>query len=178
MCGLNPTDADVLVSHRTQASAVEQVFGVEDERTLQELFDAIKIQGTKFGPPGADHQGVGAFGGGIRGITIVDRSIQLQRAALLRILEGDPSPTPLKVQPRTSLIRAGLDEGKTYFLHEEEVRRAGVVVAQRYRRTRWRDGRAWVWIGVRKQKFVFRKSVNGKPECRASIWRRFFGHSN
>ncbi len=29
---------------------------------------------------------------------------------------------------------------------------------------------------VRKQKFVFRKSVNGKPECRASIWNRFFGH--
>jgi hypothetical protein len=78
------------------------------------------------------------------------RSIQLQRAALLRFLEGDLN-APVKVQPRTSLIRAGLDEHKTYFLHEEEIRRAGVVVTQRYRRTRWRDGRAWVWIGVRKQ---------------------------
>lgn len=79
-----------------------------------------------------------------------NRSIQLQRAALLRILEGDPN-TPLKVQPRTTLIRAGLDSGQTYFLHEEEVPRAGVWLTQHYRRTRWRDGRAWVWLGVRKR---------------------------
>ena len=38
-----------------------------------------------------------------------------------------------------------------YFLHEEEVSRAGVRVTQSFQRTRWRDGRAWVWLGVRKQ---------------------------
>lgn len=79
-----------------------------------------------------------------------NRSIQLQRAALLRILEGDPA-LPVKVEPRTSLIRAGLDAGQTYFVHEEEVPRAGVALTQRFRRTRWRDGRAWVWLGIRKQ---------------------------
>jgi hypothetical protein len=79
-----------------------------------------------------------------------NRSIQLQRAAMLRILEGDLN-RPVKVQPRTSLIRTGLADKKNYFLHEEEVPRAGAIVTQRYRRTRWRDGRAWVWIGVRKQ---------------------------
>ncbi|HYM59327.1 MAG TPA: hypothetical protein VEZ11_00390 [Thermoanaerobaculia bacterium] len=78
------------------------------------------------------------------------RSIQLQRAAMLRVLEGDPNP-PVKIEPRTSLIRAGLDAHQTYFLNEEEVPRAGVVVTQRYRPTRWRDGRAWIWLGVRKQ---------------------------
>jgi hypothetical protein len=78
------------------------------------------------------------------------RSIQLQRAALLRILTGDPD-RPEKVRPRTSLLRQGLDAKQPYYLHEEEVPRAGVVVTQRYQRTRWHNGRAWVWLGVRKQ---------------------------
>ena len=81
------------------------------------------------------------------------RETQLQRAAMLRIFEGDPNPTPAKVSPRTSLLRRGLDETTPapYFLHEEEVPRAGVKVTQSFQRTRWLDGRAWVWLGVRKQ---------------------------
>ena len=78
------------------------------------------------------------------------RSIQLQRAAMLRVLTGDPA-RPEKVRPRTSLLRQGLAAKQPYFLHEEEVPRAGVVVTQRYQRTRWRGGRAWVWLGVCKQ---------------------------
>lgn len=27
----------------------------------------------------------------------------------------------------------------------------GVLVTQRFQRTRWRDGRSWLWLGVRKQ---------------------------
>jgi hypothetical protein len=82
-----------------------------------------------------------------------NREIQLQRAAMLRILTGDPDPTPDPVRPRTSLLRQGLDGGvaEKYLLHEEEVPRSGTVVSMRYQRTRWRDGRAWVWLGVRKQ---------------------------
>ena len=38
------------------------------------------------------------------------RETQLQRAAMLRIFEGDQNPTPAKGQPRTSLLRQGLDE--------------------------------------------------------------------
>jgi hypothetical protein len=79
------------------------------------------------------------------------REIQLQRAAQPRILEGDPDPIPAKVRPRTSLVRHGLDAGQAYFLHEEEVPRSGVRVTQAFQRTRWRDGRAWVWLGARKQ---------------------------
>jgi hypothetical protein len=80
------------------------------------------------------------------------REIQLQRAAMLRILEGDPD-TPRKVRPRTLLVREGLDRAEpiAYKLHEEEIPRAGVQVTQSFQRTRWRDGRAWVWLGVRKQ---------------------------
>jgi hypothetical protein len=80
-----------------------------------------------------------------------NREIQLQRAAMPRILEGDPDP-PAKVRPRTTLLREGLDgtPPEPYFVHEEEVPRAGVRVAQAYQRTRWRDGRVVVWLGAHK----------------------------
>jgi hypothetical protein len=81
-----------------------------------------------------------------------NREIQLQRAALPRILEGDPHP-PAKVQPRTMLLRQGLDAvpPQPYFLYEEEVTRAGTRAMQAYQRTRWTDGRVYIWLRVRRQ---------------------------
>ena len=61
------------------------------------------------------------------------------------------TPANAPVRPRTSLLRQGLDDGVAYYLHEEEVPRAGVRVTQSFQRTRWRDGRVWLWLGVRKQ---------------------------
>ena len=82
-----------------------------------------------------------------------NRETQLQRASMLRILTGDTNPAPDAVKPRTSLLRQGLEEtpAQKYLLHEEEVPRAGTRVTKSFQRTRWRDGRAWVWLGVRKQ---------------------------
>jgi hypothetical protein len=79
-----------------------------------------------------------------------NREIQLQRAALPRVLQGDPH-APVKVQPRTVLLRQGLDVNQTYFLAEEEVPRAGTRVLQSYERTRWTDGRVVTWLRVRRQ---------------------------
>lgn len=81
------------------------------------------------------------------------REIQLRRAALLRVIEGDPSPSPARVEPRTSLLRHGLDQASPtgYDLHEEEVPRAGIRVTQGFQRTRWYDGRTFVWFGARKE---------------------------
>jgi hypothetical protein len=81
-----------------------------------------------------------------------NREIQLQRAAMPRLLEGDPNP-PEKVHPRTALMREGLDysPARAYFLHEEEVPRAGVRVSQSFQRTRWYNGRVFIWLGARKQ---------------------------
>jgi hypothetical protein len=76
------------------------------------------------------------------------RDIQLQRAALPRILEGAAGP-PDKVRPRTTLLRHGLPQA--YFVHEEQVPRAGAVVTQTYQRTRWIGGKVAVWFGARKQ---------------------------
>lgn len=75
------------------------------------------------------------------------RETQLQRAAMPRFLEGNL--VPVKVRPRTSLLRANLPEA--YFVHEEEVPRAGAVVSLSYQRTRGTDGAVLTWLGARKQ---------------------------
>jgi hypothetical protein len=79
-----------------------------------------------------------------------NRDIQLQRASLPRILKDGPKP-PDRVEPRTVLLREGLDRGERYFVDEEEVPRAGTRVMQTYQRTRWTDGSVVVWLRVRRQ---------------------------
>lgn len=76
------------------------------------------------------------------------REIQLQRAAMPRILAGMTGP-PEKVRPRTTLLRQNLPSA--YFVHEEEVPRAGALVTQGYRRTRWVGGKVVTWFAARKQ---------------------------
>lgn len=79
------------------------------------------------------------------------RETQMQRGAVPRML--GPSPADLKiVEPRTSLLRPGLDENPKlpYFVYEEEVPRAGIQVSMSYQRTRWLDGKVFVWLGATK----------------------------
>lgn len=81
-----------------------------------------------------------------------NRDIQLQRAAMPRILQGDPNP-PVKIQPRTVLLREGLERtpAQPYFMFEEEVPRAGARLMQTFERTRWTDGKVYTWLRVRRQ---------------------------
>lgn len=81
-----------------------------------------------------------------------NREIQLQRAAMLRIIEGDKG-RPLKIEPQTSLMREGLDENpkQPYYIHEEEVTRSGIRVIQAFQRTRWTNGEVFVWLGNQKR---------------------------
>ena len=84
-----------------------------------------------------------------------NRAIQLQRAAMPRLFDGDPDP-PKKVEPRTTLLREGLDKDTTdltekqYFVHEEEVPRSGARLFRSFQRTRWYNGKTIVWVGHRK----------------------------
>ncbi|HKQ76228.1 MAG TPA: hypothetical protein VJ810_21215 [Blastocatellia bacterium] len=84
-----------------------------------------------------------------------NRQIKLQRAALPRILSSRSTGAgkPEKIRPRTTLLREGLDRNPAsgYFIHEEEIPLAGLRVRQSFQRTRWRDGRVFVWLAVRKQ---------------------------
>ena len=75
------------------------------------------------------------------------RAIRLQRAAILRTVPPVGSP----IRPRTSILRDGISAddsyAEAYFVNEEEVPRAGVVVTGRWRRARRFDGTPVVWHG-------------------------------
>ena len=83
------------------------------------------------------------------------RATQLQRGAMPRLMEGVPAtPDPAdRVRPRTTLLRVGLDQTTPapYYVHEDEVPRAGTQVALAYQRTRWRDGRVVLWLAASRQ---------------------------
>lgn len=80
------------------------------------------------------------------------RNTRLQRAAMPRILDNDDQP-PQKVRPKTALLRQGMDQSvpEAFYLNEEEVPRAGVIVRQAFQRTRWYNGKVYTWIGAAKR---------------------------
>jgi hypothetical protein len=55
------------------------------------------------------------------------------------------------IQPRGQLLRMGLDTQQSYFVHEEEVPRAGVIVTRKYQRARGPSGEVFTWVGRRKE---------------------------
>jgi len=78
-----------------------------------------------------------------------NREIQLQRGAMPRVLDGVVI-SPVKVQPRTTLLRPGLDvfPAGAYFVHEEEVPRVGTRLTVAFSRMRRPDGAPVVWLSV------------------------------
>ncbi|WP_405057103.1 hypothetical protein OG474_30750 [Kribbella sp. NBC_01505] len=73
-----------------------------------------------------------------------DRAIRLQRAVMTSLAGGN-------AEPQTDLLRENLDGPKrTYFINEEEVTQAGTRLTVAYNRTRWRDGRAVVWLSAKR----------------------------
>lgn len=77
-----------------------------------------------------------------------NREIQLQRAAMPRLLRGEEGMTPKKIAPRTQIMREGLDalSPVSYYVAEEEVERAGTVITTRWQRCRWTGGRVVTWL--------------------------------
>jgi hypothetical protein len=82
-----------------------------------------------------------------------NREIQLQRSAMPRLLDGATGGNAERVEPRTVLLRQGLDQvpRKAYYVAEEEVPRAGTVVTRRWQRTRWSNGRVFTWLGIERK---------------------------
>lgn len=72
-----------------------------------------------------------------------NREIKLQRGAMMRSGGTD------LVRPRGDVL---VPDGQQtpYFVHEEEVGRAGVQVTRSWQRARWFDGRTYVWLGRRR----------------------------
>jgi hypothetical protein len=77
------------------------------------------------------------------------REIQLQRGAMPRVMDGVAGP-PVKVRPRTTVLRPGLDASPAagYFVHEEEVPRVGTRLTVAFSRMRRPDGGPVVWLSV------------------------------
>ena len=80
-----------------------------------------------------------------------NRAIKLQRASMPRLFQNDYT----RVRPRTGLVRFGINAAQEqttpYFIHEEEVPRAGVHLTGSYQRTRWYNGAVVDWYGYRKK---------------------------
>ena len=79
-----------------------------------------------------------------------NREIQLQRAGMPLIIEGDPE-LPEKIVPRTSL-NYGREKTpmEPYRIFEEEVSRAGTRVMRSFQRTTWYGGERVLWLGSSK----------------------------
>lgn len=73
-----------------------------------------------------------------------NRQVQLQRAAMPRLVPGLP---PDDVDPQGAILRPfGPDP---YFIFEEELGKAGLVVTRSYQRSRGVDGATYLWLGRR-----------------------------
>jgi hypothetical protein len=73
-----------------------------------------------------------------------NREIQLQRAAMPRSIPGLPT---VAVRPRGAILTPQPVGAGPYFLHEEEVPRAGATVTRAFQRARGTDGATYLWLG-------------------------------
>jgi hypothetical protein len=80
---------------------------------------------------------------------LLSRQIQLQRAAMPRILNGYQTT---RVRPKTALLREGLTTGRKepLFIYEEEVPRVGINLKGIWKRVRWINGQTYTWYARQK----------------------------
>ena len=81
------------------------------------------------------------------------REIKLQRASMPReSYDEQGKKVYVAVKPRTSILRYGLDDNvsQPYYIFEEEIPRAGIIVNNNFQRTRWYGGRVYNWLGIHK----------------------------
>jgi len=81
---------------------------------------------------------------------LVSRQIQLQRAAMPRIVNGFD---PIRVRPKSTLLTQGLTTKKRepFYIYEEEIPRSGIVVKGQWKRVRWLNGKTIIWYGYEKR---------------------------
>jgi len=75
--------------------------------------------------------------------------MRLRRAALPRTFA---ERAPVRIRPRTQLLRAGLESAKVqpFDLNEEEITMPGILVRQYWRQARWFDGKIFTWLAREK----------------------------
>ncbi len=73
---LSASHPNVFKSHGAQACRVQQVLRVYDDRSLQQMLDAVEIKGAEFRPARADHQCIHTLRRRVSRLAITYRSIQ------------------------------------------------------------------------------------------------------
>jgi hypothetical protein len=75
--------------------------------------------------------------------------MRLRRAALPRTL---PGRSPVRIRPRTQLLRDGLESPQIqpFDLNEEEITMPGILVREYWRQARWFDGKIFTWLAREK----------------------------
>jgi hypothetical protein len=58
-------NADVLESQGAQTGGIEQILGVHDQWTFEQVLDAVKVQAAELGPASAHDQGIHALSDGV-----------------------------------------------------------------------------------------------------------------
>ncbi len=79
------------------------------------------------------------------------RLIRLQRGSMPRLTDAIPGSG---IEPRGAILRTGLDGlpvRQPYFLHNEQVPRAGAIVTRGFGRTRGFNGEVFTWMGRQKE---------------------------
>jgi hypothetical protein len=113
----------------------ESMQSTEDAELRYELGNTIPMNWIPFIPV---HLGSGT-----------NRAIQLQRASMPLIL-SDYDQIPIR--PRTEFLRQGINDDDTlssspkYFIHEEVIPRAGIKLEKKLQRTRWFNGKTYLWL--------------------------------
>lgn len=84
-----------------------------------------------------------------------NRSIRFQRAAMPRILEGYDIDL---IRPNTSILKSAPPPPQSapgayvpYYINEEELARAGLIIQTRFQRTRWYNGKIVSWLGYQRR---------------------------
>ncbi len=85
----------------------------------------------------------------------LNRSIQLQRASMPRIVNGLDN---MRVLPQSHLLSA---IPSPYYLFEEEITKSGIIVKTTWQRTRMPNGKVVIWLGRRK--------TNGRGEGSSAL---------
>lgn len=81
-----------------------------------------------------------------------DPDVRMVRSRMRRVLPNidalvNPANQVTHVLPETHLVQ---EDRMPYYIYDEELLKSGIKVSTTYQRTRWIDGKTYVWVGRRK----------------------------
>jgi hypothetical protein len=78
------------------------------------------------------------------------KEVQFQRAQMPEFgTTGGTTVSEFKtIKPRSTILT---EVKEKYFIQEEEIPKSGIIVKRTYQRTRWLNGKTYLWLGRRKE---------------------------